>query len=70
MTEEALVLEGEVLEALPDAFFRVRLREDLTVLAHLAGKLRLKRIRVVPGDRVAVELSPYNLSRGRIIRRL
>ena len=68
---EALVeLEGEVTEALPNAFFRVRLDNGHSVLATLAGKMRRRWIRVNPGDRVTVEVSPYDLSRGRITYRL
>jgi translation initiation factor IF-1 len=61
--------EGIVEEALPGLTFRVRIREDRNVLAHLAGKLKLYHIRVLPGDRVLIELSP-DLRRGRIVRRL
>lgn len=57
-------------EALPSVMFRVQLDSGQEVLAHLAGKLRIHRIRVLPGDRVIVELTPYDLKRGRIIRRL
>ena len=68
---EALIeLEGEVTEALPNAFFRVQLDNGHSVLATLAGKMRRRRIRVNPGDRVTLELSPYDLSRGRITYRL
>jgi translation initiation factor IF-1 len=68
---EALIeLEGEVTEALPNAFFRVELDNSHCVLATLAGKMRRRRIRVNPGDRVTLELSPYDLSRGRITYRL
>jgi translation initiation factor IF-1 len=68
---EALIeLEGEVTEALPNAFFRVRLDNGHSVLATLAGKMRRRWIRVNPGDRVTLELSPYDLSRGRITYRL
>ena len=63
---DAIVVEGVVAEALPNAMFRVTLEGGRTVLAHLSGKVRLNFVRVVPGDRVKVELSPYDLSKGRI----
>ncbi len=64
--EEAIVLEGTVMEVLPNATFRVELENGHTVLATIAGKMRRFRIRVLQGDRVTVEVSPYDLSRGRI----
>jgi translation initiation factor IF-1 len=64
--EEAIVLEGTVKEVLPNATFRVELENGHTVLATIAGKMRRFRIRVLQGDRVTVEVSPYDLSRGRI----
>lgn len=67
--EKGIVLEGEVLEALPNAMFRVRLETDHEVLAHVSGKMRIHFIRILPGDKVKVELSPYDLTRGRIIYR-
>jgi translation initiation factor IF-1 len=67
--EEKIDLEGEVTEALPSLNFRVQLDNGHEVLAHLAGKMRRYRIRVLPGDRVRVELSPYDLTRGRIVYR-
>lgn len=63
-------MEGEVTQALPNTFFRVEIGEGHEVLAKLAGKMRRRRIRVNPGDRVRVELSPYDLTRGRITYRL
>jgi len=63
---DAITVEGRVAEALPNAMFRVELDNGHTVLAHLAGKMRKHFIRVLPGDRVVVELSPYDLTRGRI----
>ena len=63
-------VEGRVEEALPATTFRVRLDNDQEVLAHLSGKMRMHHIRILPGDRVLIELSPYDTSRGRIIRRL
>jgi translation initiation factor IF-1 len=67
--EEKVELEGEVVEALPNAMFRVELDNGHTVLGHVAGKMRRFRIRILPGDRVRVELSPYDLDRGRIVYR-
>jgi translation initiation factor IF-1 len=67
--EQKLEIDGEVEESLPNLLFRVRLENDHEVLAHLAGKMRRFRIRVNPGDKVRVEVSPYDLSRGRIVYR-
>jgi translation initiation factor IF-1 len=67
--EEKLELEGEVVEALPNAMFRVALDNGHEILGHVAGKMRRFRIRILPGDRVRVELSPYDLTRGRIVYR-
>ena len=67
---EAIELEGKVLESLPNAMFRVELSNGHSVLAHISGKLRLNFIKILPGDRVMVELSPYDLTRGRITYRL
>ncbi len=67
--EEKVEFEGEVVEALPSLMFRVKLDNGHEVLGHLAGKMRRFRIRVLPGDRVRVEVSPYDLSRGRITYR-
>ena len=67
--EEKVELEGEVVEALPNAMFRVKLDNDHVVLGHVAGKMRRFRIRILPGDRVRVELSPYDLDRARIVYR-
>jgi len=70
-TENNLIeVSGEVVEALPNTLFRVKLDTGQTVLAHLAGRMRVHFIRVLEGDRVVVALSPYDLTRGRIIRRL
>jgi translation initiation factor IF-1 len=68
--EDKIALEGEVVEALPNLLFRIQLDMDHEVLAHLAGKMRRNRIRVLPGDRVRVEVSPYDLTRGRIVYRM
>lgn len=67
--KEAIEVEGTVSEALPNAMFRVELPNKHRVLAHVSGKIRLHFIRILPGDRVLVELSPYDLSRGRITYR-
>lgn len=67
--EEGIRVEGVVEEALPNAMFRVRLENDHEVLAHVSGKMRMHFIRILPGDRVQVELSPYDLTRGRITYR-
>jgi translation initiation factor IF-1 len=64
--EEGIALDGEVTEALPNAMFRIKLDNGHVVLGHLGGKMRKRYIRVLPGDRVTVELSPYDLTRGRI----
>lgn len=67
--EEGIIVEGTVLETLPNAMFRVELENKHKVLAHVSGKMRMYFIRILPGDKVIVELSPYDLTRGRIIRR-
>jgi translation initiation factor IF-1 len=67
--EEAIEVEGTVVEPLPNAMFRVKLDNDHVVLAHISGKMRKFYIRILPGDRVTVELSPYDLNRGRITYR-
>ena len=64
--EETIEVEGDVVEALPNTMFRVKLDNDHEVLAHISGKMRVHYIRILPGDRVKVELSPYDLTRGRI----
>lgn len=70
MSKKDLVqLEGTIVEALPNATFRVELDNGHKVLAHISGRMRLNWIRILPGDRVTVEFSPYDLSRGRIIYR-
>lgn len=66
---DAIELEGTVVEPLPNAMFRVELENGHVVLAHISGKMRMHYIRILPGDRVTVELSPYDLSRGRITYR-
>jgi len=67
--KDVIELDGEVTEALPNALFRVKLETGQMVLAHVSGKIRKNFIRILPGDKVKVELSPYDLTRGRIIFR-
>ena len=67
--EDVIEVEGKVLEPLPNAMFLVELANGHQVLAHVSGKIRMNFIRILPGDRVTVELSPYDLSRGRITYR-
>ena len=66
---DTLELQGKVLEKLPNAMFRVKLENDHEVLAHISGKLRMNFIKILPGDKVTLEMSPYDLSKGRIIWR-
>ncbi|MFW6112700.1 MAG: translation initiation factor IF-1 [Thermodesulfobacteriota bacterium] len=68
--EDAIEVEGRVIEPLPNAMFRVELPNGHKVLAHISGKMRMHYIKILPGDRVIVELSPYDLSRGRIVYRI
>ncbi len=68
--EELIETEGKVTEALPNAMFRVELENGHQVLAHVSGKMRMNFIRILPGDKVKLELSPYDLSRGRITFRV
>lgn len=67
--EEAITIDGVVVEPLPNAMFRVELENGHKVLAHISGKMRMHYIRILPGDKVTVELSPYDLSKGRITYR-
>jgi len=67
--EDLIEVEGVIKEALPNALFRVELENGHLVLAHISGKIRMNFIRILPGDKVKVELSPYDLSRGRITYR-
>ncbi|RLB42694.1 MAG: translation initiation factor IF-1 [Deltaproteobacteria bacterium] len=67
--EEGIEVEGVVIETLPNAMFRVELKNGHRVLAHISGKMRMHFIKILPGDTVVVELSPYDLNRGRIIYR-
>ena len=68
--EDAIELEGTVVEPLPNAMFKVELENGHQVLAHISGKMRMHYIRILPGDKVIVELSPYDLTRGRITYRM
>lgn len=67
--EESFTIKGEVTEALPNAIFRVKLETGAVILGHLAGKLRMNKITIIPGDNVDIEMSPYDLSKGRITYR-
>ncbi|MCB9495597.1 MAG: translation initiation factor IF-1 [Fibrobacteria bacterium] len=67
--EEGIQVEGKVVEPLPNAMFRVELENGHLILAHISGKMRKHYIRILPGDRVLLELSPYDLTRGRIVYR-
>jgi len=68
--EESIEVEGTITETLPNAMFRVELENGHMVLAHVSGKMRMNFIRILPGDKVKMELSPYDLTRGRIIYRV
>lgn len=70
MKEDGIQIEGVVVEAFPNAMFKVKLENNVEILASICGKIRKFSIRILPQDRVIVELSPYDLSRGRILRRL
>jgi translation initiation factor IF-1 len=67
--QDAIRLEAKVVEALPNAMFRVQLENGHQILAHVSGKMRMHFIRILPGDAVTVEMSPYDLTRGRIVLR-
>ncbi|MBO4400960.1 MAG: translation initiation factor IF-1 [Selenomonadaceae bacterium] len=67
--QDVIEVEGKVLEALPNAMFQVQLENGHTVLAHVSGKIRMNFIRILPGDKVTIELTPYDLTRGRITYR-
>ncbi|MCG8342962.1 MAG: translation initiation factor IF-1 [Prosthecochloris sp.] len=67
--EDAIEVEGEILEALPNAQFKVKLENGLEILAHVSGKIRMHYIRILPGDKVKVQISPYDLTKGRITYR-
>ncbi len=68
--EEGIIVEGTIIDTLPNAMFRVALENGHSVLAHISGKMRKYFIRILPGDKVQIELSPYDLSRGRIVHRM
>jgi translation initiation factor IF-1 len=70
MKEELIETEGKIIEALPNAMFKVELENGHVVLAHVSGKMRMHFIRILPGDKVKLELSPYDLTRGRITFRV
>ncbi|XVJ51466.1 MAG: translation initiation factor IF-1 [Vampirovibrio sp.] len=70
MSKDVLEMEGTILEALPNAMFRVKLENGIEMLAHISGRIRKNFIRILPGDKVKVELSPYDLTRGRITYRM
>lgn len=70
MSEGVIKLEGEVVELLPSTMFRVKLENGHVVLAHISGKMRIHFIKLMPGDKVQIEMSPYDLTKGRIIKRL
>ena len=70
MAKDVIELECTILEAMPNAMFRVKLENDHEILAHISGKIRKNFIRILPGDKVKVEMTPYDLSRGRITFRL
>jgi translation initiation factor IF-1 len=67
--QESIQVEGSVVETLPNASFHVKLENDHIILAHISGKMRMNYIRILPGDKVLIELSPYDLTRGRIVYR-
>ena len=70
MAKDVIEIEGTILESMPNAMFRVRLENDHEILAHISGKIRKNFIRILPGDRVKVEMTPYDLTKGRITFRL
>lgn len=70
MSKDVIEIEGTVHEALPNAMFRVELENGMEILAHISGKIRKNFIRILPGDKVKIELSPYDLTRGRITYRM
>ena len=70
MAKDVIELAGTIIESMPNAMFRVKLENDHEILAHISGKIRKNFIRILPGDRVKVEMTPYDLSRGRITFRL
>ena len=69
MAKDVIELEGTIIESMPNAMFKVKLENDHEILAHISGKIRKNFIRILPGDRVKVEMTPYDLSKGRITYR-
>lgn len=69
MSKDVITVEGKVLEALPNGMFKVEIREGITILAHISGKIRMHFIKILPGDKVKVELTPYDPTKGRIVYR-
>ncbi len=67
--DDAIQIEGKVIETLPNAMFRVELENGHKILSHISGKMRMNYIRILPGDKVTVEVSPYDLTKGRIVYR-
>jgi translation initiation factor IF-1 len=67
--EEPIEVEGKVIELLPNAMFKVEIENEMVILAHISGKMRMNFIKILPGDKVTVQLSPYDLTRGRIVYR-
>ncbi len=70
MSKDVIEIEGTIIESMPNAMFRVKLENDHEILAHISGKIRKNFIRILPGDKVKVEMTPYDLTRGRITFRL
>jgi translation initiation factor IF-1 len=70
MAKDVIELEGTIIESMPNAMFKVKLENGHEILAHISGKIRKNFIRILPGDKVKVEMTPYDLTRGRIISRL
>ncbi len=70
MAKDVIELEGTIIESMPNAMFKVKLENDHEILAHISGKIRKNFIRILPGDRVKVEMTPYDLTKGRITFRL
>lgn len=69
MTKDFIIQEGIVTEALPNAMFRVKLVNDVEILCHISGRMRMNMIKIMPGDKVQIEMTPYDLTKGRITRR-
>jgi len=69
MSKEIIKLEGEVVELLPSTIFKVKLENGHIVMAHISGKMRINFIKLMPGDKVEIEISPYDLTKGRIVKR-